>query len=106
MDDRVFVYFNILESQAAFPSFIDNFENKFNSIPGAGNPKPYNSSIFNISNGYDFFTAQAYLGFNLTRHLGVQFGHGKHFIGNGYRSSLLSDFANNYYFLKLNWRVE
>ncbi|MCB0662339.1 MAG: hypothetical protein KDC24_06345 [Saprospiraceae bacterium] len=105
LDDRVFVYFNVLESQAAFPSFVDEFYDKFNSIPGAGSAKKYTSDIFNISDGYDFLTAQAYLGFNLTKHLGVQFGHGKHFIGNGYRSLLLSDFSNNYFFLKLNWRV-
>lgn len=105
LDDRVFVYFNVLESQAAFPSFVDDFIDKFNSVPGAGTAKKYQSDIFNISDGHDFLTAQAYLGFNLTKHLGVQFGHGKHFIGNGYRSLLLSDFSNNYFFLKLNWRV-
>jgi hypothetical protein len=105
LDDRVFVYFNVLESQAAFPGFVDEFISKFNSVPGAGSAKKYQSDIFKISDGHDFLTAQAYLGFNLTKHLGVQFGHGKHFIGNGYRSLLLSDFANNYYFLKLNWRV-
>ena len=45
------------------------------------------------------------LGFNVTRHVGVQFGYGRNFIGNGYRSMLLSDFSNNYLYLKLNWKI-
>jgi hypothetical protein len=35
----------------------------------------------------------------------MQFGHDKNFIGNGYRSMILSDFSNNYLFLKINTRV-
>ena len=31
----------------------------------------------------------------------LQFGHGKHFIGNGYRSLLLSDNSFNYPFLRI-----
>ena len=39
----------------------------------------------------------------------IQFGHGKHFIGDGYRSLLLSDNAFNYPFLRIQtsfWRVQ
>ena len=35
----------------------------------------------------------------------MELGHGRHFIGNGMRSLLLSDFSNNYFYLKFNTRV-
>ena len=74
-------------------------------MPGAGLYKIYSSSVFEVTDGFDYLNAQAYLGFNVSEHVGIQLGHGKHYIGNGYRSLLLSDFANNYYHLKFNWRV-
>ena len=37
--------------------------------------------------------------------MGIQFGHGQNFIGNGMRSLLLSDFSTNYFYLKLNTHV-
>ena len=37
--------------------------------------------------------------------MGLQFGYGRNFIGNGYRSLILSDFSNNYLYLKANWKV-
>ena len=105
VDDRIFFYSNILESQARFPDYVTQRIKRDNAVPGAGFFKDYESSVFDITDGYDFLNAQAYLGFNVSEHVGVQFGHGKNFIGNGYRSLLLSDFANNYYYLKFNWRV-
>lgn len=105
VDDRIFFYSNIIESQARFADYVTQRIKRDNAVPGAGFFKRYNSSVFDIQDGYDFLNAQAYLGFNVSDHVGVQLGHGKHFIGNGYRSLLLSDFANNYYYLKFNWRV-
>ncbi|MEL6862969.1 MAG: capsule assembly Wzi family protein [Bacteroidota bacterium] len=75
------------------------------AVPGAGLYKPYQSDVFNVDNGYDYLLAQGYIGFNVTRHVGVQFGHGRNFIGQGYRSMLLSDFATDYLYLKINTRV-
>ena len=49
--------------------------------------------------------SQGYIGINATKFIGIQFGHGRHFIGDGHRSLLLSDFANNYFYLKLNTRI-
>ncbi len=104
-DDRLYFYANILESQAAFPAYVVARIRRDVAVPGAALYKPYNSSVFNIKDGYDFLNGQGYIGFNITRHVGAQFGYGRHFIGNGYRSMLLSDFAQNYPFLRLNWRV-
>jgi hypothetical protein len=105
IDERIYFVSNILESQVRFPDYINRQVTRDQAIPGAGFYKPYRSQVFTFEDGYDFLLAQGYVGMNVTRHVGVQFGHGRHFIGNGYRSLLLSDFSNDYLYLKLNWQV-
>lgn len=105
VDDRIYLYANILESQAALPQYVVQRVTRDAALPGAALYKRYNSQVFNIQNGYDFLNGQGILGFHISRHVGAQLGYGRHFIGNGYRSMLLSDFAQNYPFLKLNWNV-
>ena len=105
VDDRIFFHTQILESQVGFPRFVVERIQRDKALPGAALYKPYNSRIFNIRNGYDFLTAQSYVGVNITPHVGAQVGYGRHFIGSGQRSMLLSDFAHSYPFLRLNWRV-
>lgn len=105
VDGRVFFYTSVLESQARFPAYVNRWIEAFQAVPGAGFFKPYQSEVFDIRNGYDFNLANAYIGGNVTKHIGVQFGHGRHFIGNGYRSLLLSDVGNNAFYLKLSTRI-
>ncbi len=105
VDRKLFFYTNLVETQARFPRYVSQRVGEFLAVPGAGFFKGYNSHLFDIQNGYDYNVATAYLGFQATRHFGVQIGHGKHFIGNGYRSMFLSDFGAPTFFLKLDTRV-
>lgn len=105
VDRKVFFYTNLVESQARFPAYVADRINEFLAVPGAGFFKNYSGSLFHISKGYDFNVATAYVGFQVSKHIGIQLGHGQHFIGNGYRSALLSDFANPAFFLKISTRV-
>ncbi len=105
IDDRIYFHTNIIESQARFPDYVNGRIQRDLSLPGNGLYKSYKSNVFDITDGYDYLNGQAYVGFNVTRHVGFQIGHGSNFIGNGYRSLILSDFANNYFYLKINWRV-
>ena len=105
IDDRIFFYSNILETQARFPQYVNDWISLNNAIPGTGFYKRYQSDFFGIQQGYDFLLAQGYVGFNVTPHVGIQLGHGQNFLGNGYRSLFLSDFSNNYFYLKFNTRV-
>jgi Capsule assembly protein Wzi len=105
IDNKIWFYTNIFETQAKFPQYIELLKQKTGALYGTGNPKPYTSSIFNVNNGFDFLNAQGYIAFQATKHIGLQFGHGRNFIGDGYRSLLLSDVSNNYFYLKLNTRV-
>jgi hypothetical protein len=105
IDDRVWFYTSLIEQQNLLPVHVRDYTRRFAAVPGAGFYKNYTSTIFNSTNAFDYNVAQAYIGLRATRHIGVQFGHGNHFIGNGFRSILLSDFGSNNFFLKINTRV-
>ena len=105
IDDRLYFMANLIESQARFPDYVNDYIDQNRVLPGFGLLKAYQSNLFDIENGYDFLNGQGVLGFNITRHVGMQFGYGTNFIGNGYRSLILSNFSNNYLYLKANWKV-
>ena len=105
IDDRIYFYSNITDTQARFPGYVRSYVNQFRALPGNGFYKTYNSTVFDSKGSYDWLNGQGHIGFNVTPHVGLQFGHGKHFIGDGYRSMFLSDFSHNYLYLKANWRV-
>jgi hypothetical protein len=106
IDEKVYFYTDIIESQASFPSYLANWANTYSAVPGAGFYKVYDSRFTQDPNdGFDYLMSQGYIGINATKFIGIQFGHGRHFIGDGHRSLLLSDFSNNYFYLKLNTRI-
>ncbi|MBE7173369.1 MAG: hypothetical protein INR73_22545 [Williamsia sp.] len=91
--------FYITENQERPPLFVQRWEDKFSAVPGAGFYKPYNRTA------YDYMDARGSIYFSLAKYFHFQFGYDRNFIGNGYRSLLLSDFATNYLFFKINTRV-
>jgi len=105
IDGKIFFSTNILESQARFADYVRQRIDEDQAVPGAGLFKKFNSRLFNSENAQDFLLAQGYVGFNISKHVYAQFGHGRNFIGDGYRSLFLSDFGNNYFYLKLNARI-
>jgi hypothetical protein len=105
IDDRIFLHFEILETQAGLPNFVRQFRSRFDAVPGAGFIKGYALGVANVARGTDYLNGQGYLSADITKHVGARMGYGRHFIGDGERSLLLSDFSNNYPFLELNWRI-
>lgn len=102
IDGKVGFYSQVTENQFFLPQYMDRWVDSIGTVPGAGFVKPFKQ------NGYDFFNARGYVNFNATRHIAVQLGHGRHFIGNGMRSLLLSDWADDFAYLRLNtqvWRI-
>jgi hypothetical protein len=89
----------VTDNQERDPLYVQRWEQKFKSVPGAGYYKYFKEA------GYDYFDARGYFTFNVTKYIDVQFGYDKNFIGNGYRSLFLSDFSNNALFLKLQTRI-
>ncbi|MEJ8758513.1 hypothetical protein WG947_15980 [Pontibacter sp. H259] len=102
IDDRLSFYTIIAETQAKFPEYVVRRFEQENVVPHEGWWKRFKGD------GFDFLNARGYLNYNLTKHVEIQLGHDRHFIGNGYRSLLLSDYAPPSFFLKLNtqvWRI-
>ncbi len=90
---------SIIDNQERDPLYVQGWEDKYQSVPGAGYYKNFKGT------GFDYFDARGYFTFNVTKYIDVAFGYDRNFIGNGYRSLFLSDFSNNTLFLKLNTRI-
>lgn len=99
IDGKIGFYTYVGENQAAFPAYVDDYIRENLQVPQEGFWKNFGER------GVDFLTARGHISLQATPHIDVQFGHGRHFIGNGYRSLVLSDFSNNYLFLRVNTQV-
>ncbi|VXD18605.1 hypothetical protein [Marinoscillum sp. 108] len=99
VDNKVSFYTLLTENQARYPNYVQQVTDSTLAVPYEGFWKAYNNT------GVDFLRAQAYIDFNVSKHISAQFGYGKHFIGDGRRSLILSDVGNNYPYLRINTRV-
>ncbi|WP_179344276.1 energy transducer TonB [Winogradskyella ursingii] len=101
---------SIYESQGRFADYFNRYAESLKAfgpdpavIPGRGIGKRFKEDA------YDYPVAEAYLSYTPADFLNIQFGHGKNFIGDGYRSLLQSDVSSPYPFLKLNtsfWKIK
>ena len=71
----------------------------FPAVPGAGYYKDFKVT------GFDYSDNRASIYFNAWKYFHFQFGYDKNFIGDGYRSLILSDNSAPYLFLKFNMRI-
>ncbi len=94
---KVYVNSRFYENQAEYPFYIDNYIQKHLVVPGQGATK-----IFKVTQ-HDFSQAEAYLSWQAFKDFNLTLGHGKSFIGNGYRSMLWSDFAYSYPFFRIQY---
>lgn len=104
IDDKIGYYSYVGENQAIFPQYVQDYTASNGVVPNEAFWKK-----FGEEGGVDFITARGYFTFQATKHVGVQFGYDKNFIGNGYRSLLLSDFAAPSTFLKIQtkiWKIQ
>lgn len=104
-DGRIFFYTDLVETQAQFANYVDEWVKNYQSLPGVGFFKPYRARWLRSETAYDYNIAQAGIGFRLSRHVGLQLGHGRFFIGHGQRSLFLSDVGNVAFFLRLQGRI-
>jgi hypothetical protein len=83
------------------PAHVQDYINEWGVRPGFG-------EVWQQGDLNTFFMPTGSLSYSPSEHFNVQAGHDKLFIGNGYRSLLLSDNAPPYSFLKLDtrfWKV-
>lgn len=105
VDKKVYFYSEILENQASFPTYVNEYIQENKAIPGNGFYKSFKSNFIKSKPAYDYLNACGYLGIPISPNISLDIGHGRHFIGDGKRSLLLSDFSNNYFYLKLNTKI-
>ena len=91
--------FYLTDNQERAPLFVQRYEDKFLAVPGVGFYKIYKKTA------YDYFGGRGSVYFNVAKYFNFQFGYDRNFIGSGYRSLLLSNFASNYLFLRLDTRI-
>lgn len=97
--EKLTITSSFYENQADLPGHIDAYYNTYRIIPGEARVKPYGNG------GYDWASVYATLGYKATSWLYLETGNDKNFIGNGYRSLILSDYSPQYLYFKtsLHW---
>ncbi len=83
------------ENLSIFPVYLDSFVRQTRIVPGQGRVKKFND------NSFDYAFSTGSVNFQLNRHFTFEFGQDRHFIGDGYRSLLLSDNAFHYPYFKI-----
>lgn len=98
------------ESQGRFATYVNDYAESIKPsggnpaiIPGRGIAKGFNGDA------YDYPVAEAYVSYTPSNHFNFQFGRGRNFIGDGYRSLFLSDVASPYPYFKIStnfWKIK
>jgi len=86
----------LYENQALFASWPSAFITTTGVVPGQGATKAYKDN-----GGVDYFYSNGYLSYSPSKYINMTLGYGKNFIGEGYRSMILSDVAFSYPYLSL-----
>ena len=86
---------SLYENQMFLPQYQADYVKSTGVVPGQGRVKKFKG------NGFDFAASSANLSYTPNKHLNFQLGTGKNFVGDGYRSLLLSDASFNYPFWKI-----
>ncbi len=88
-------YSSAYENQARLPRYLTDFVNRTGVIPGQVNDK------FPDRSTKDWAYASALINYTPNKYFSFVLGQDKNFIGDGYRSMILSDVASNYPFFKI-----
>ncbi|MBX7182457.1 MAG: hypothetical protein K1X82_10115, partial [Bacteroidia bacterium] len=99
--NKVFIDLQGAVYQGKYPVYLQNYIQQKQVIPGLG-------YAFGSSSAAYTYNLNGYLAYKPVSFFTASLGHGKHFIGDGYRSLFLSYNANNYNYLKLDvnfWKI-
>ncbi len=101
---------SLYESQGRFADYFNQYARSMRTndgntyvVPGRGKAKVFKDD------GFDYPVAEAYISYTPNNFFNFQFGNGKNFIGDGYRSLLLSDGAPPSTFFKIStkfWKIK
>mgnify|MGYP000188639730 CR=1 FL=1 len=110
LGDKISFAAGVYESQGRFADYVNTYAESIKPdggnpaiIPGRGIAKKFGDD------SYDYPIAEGYISYRASKMFNAQFGHGKNFIGDGYRSLFVSDAASPHPYLKLNtsfWKIK
>ncbi|MCF8427119.1 MAG: hypothetical protein K9H61_03000 [Bacteroidia bacterium] len=97
---RKISFYSYLTDNIVLPlNFVNDYVKKNGVYPTASLTK-------GLGNGaYNFLQARGYISINPIKPIFLQFGHDRNFIGDGYRSFIMSDFGKEFLFGKLNFHA-
>ncbi len=87
------------ENQFFYPLYIDSIADARGVGFSYGRSKVFKDV------GHDVGNSQGYISYSPTKNINLQLGHGKFFVGNGYRSLLLSDHANSFPYINASFHA-
>jgi hypothetical protein len=87
LGQKLSFYSAVYENQSVFPAYLSEQIQKDLVVPGQGRVKPFKA------NGFDYSNVQGMVWFRPFQWWTLSAGHDRNFVGDGYRSMLLSDFA-------------
>lgn len=100
----------VFESQGRFADYFNRYAESIKPsggnpaiIPGRGIAKEFKTD------SYDYPVAEGYISYAPNKMFNLQLGHGKNFIGDGYRSLFVSDATSPYPYFKINtsfWKIK
>jgi len=93
---------NYLTANSSYPQYLQNYIDSNSIVPGEG-------YSFSTNSGHHYKNASGYIFFTPSDNFSFQLGHGRNFWGDGYRSLLLSDLANDYSYFKITttiWKLK
>jgi hypothetical protein len=103
------------ENQASYLPYLNTWIDKNQVVPGEGRIKEFqfNNALYRFLGvkvkGYDFSSASGHVSYSPVKAVNFQLGHDRFFVGEGYRSMLLSDVGYNYPYLKVStnlWKFQ
>ena len=96
--DKIAFSTSFWENQTIGVDYLYEYAEATGVYPGQGRVKQYKDSA-----GWDYAMSTGVISYQPTKRAQIQYGHDKNFVGEGYRSMLLSDNSFNYPSLKGNF---
>src|SRR5690606_23776052 len=101
VDNKLHVYGNFFYNRTKYPGYMGRYIAQHEVIPGqrhvVDSPSP--------THRYAWPEFTAAIAYTPIRYLNISLGYDKNFIGDGYRSLLLSDLSANYFSVKLTGKI-
>ncbi len=98
INNKVFISSSFYENLSKFPTYINHYIDSLTIVPGMGKARKNNNNI-------EYATPIGFIGYRPSETFYFELGNDKNFIGNGYRSLLLSDAAYSYPYFKMQTNI-